>query len=341
MKAAIYNPYLDTFGGGERYSLSVASVLKDQGYQVYLEWKDSSIKEKLQKRFAIDLSGIEIVDDIKRGDKYDLCFWVSDGSIPTLKARKNFLHFQVPFKNVQKNILINRMKLFRVNKIIANSQFTKKIIDQEYGFKSIVIYPPVLVDKIKPVKKLNQILFVGRFSQLKQAKNHHILINAFKKFYDSGFNNWKLALAGGTDVGVGDYLSELKELSKNYPIEFYENLDFTEISKLYGRSKIFWSAVGYGSNDVKEPEKVEHFGISVVEAMAGGAIPVVFNAGGHKEIVMENENGYLWNEVSELISKTKRIIKDRELFENLSKNAIMQSKNFSYEKFEKELLKII
>jgi glycosyltransferase involved in cell wall biosynthesis len=341
MKAAIYNPYLDTLGGGERYSLSVASVLKKQGYQVYLEWKDNSIKEKLQKRFAIDLSGIEIIDDIKRGDKYDVCFWVSDGSIPTLKARKNFLHFQVPFNNVQKNILINRMKLFRINKIIANSQFTKKIIDQEYGFKSIVIYPPVLVDKIKPVKKLNQILFVGRFSQLKQAKNHHILINAFKKFYDSGFENWKLVLAGGTDVGVGDYLTKLKDLSKNYPIEFYENLDFTEISKLYARSKIFWSAVGYGLNDAKEPEKVEHFGISVVEAMAGGAVPIVFNAGGHKEVVMENENGYLWNGVSELISKTKRIIKDRELLENLSKNAVMQSKNFSYEKFEKELLKII
>lgn len=341
MKAAIYNPYLDTLGGGERYSLSVATVLKNHGYEVFIEWKDPLIKKKLEERFGIDLTGINFVDSIKRGDGYDLCFWVSDGSIPTLRARKNYLHFQVPFTNLNANTLINRMKFFRINKIICNSQFTKKFIDQEFKVNSIVIYPPALVEKIVPLKKQNQIIFVGRFSQLKQAKNHDILINAFKNLYDSGIVNWKLILAGGIDVGVGDYLEKLKEKSKDLPIEFYENTSFTEISKLYGKSKIFWSAVGYKIDEAKEPEKVEHFGISVVEAMATGAIPLVFNAGGHKEIINNSKNGFLWNNTKELLLHTKKLIKERELYLNISKNAIAQSKNFSYEKFEKTLLEII
>ena len=44
-KAAIYNPYLDTLGGGERYTLSFAKVLADEGWVVDVEWKDIKIKE--------------------------------------------------------------------------------------------------------------------------------------------------------------------------------------------------------------------------------------------------------------------------------------------------------
>ncbi|MFH1656622.1 MAG: hypothetical protein ABH956_02505, partial [Candidatus Nealsonbacteria bacterium] len=108
MKAAIYNPYLDTLGGGERYSISFAKILKEKGYEVFVQWKDLSIKEKLEERFGISLKGINFIPDIKRGDGYDSCFWVSDGSIPALKARKNYLHFQVPFKDVKGKSLINK-----------------------------------------------------------------------------------------------------------------------------------------------------------------------------------------------------------------------------------------
>ncbi|MGB6838898.1 MAG: hypothetical protein WBE27_01305, partial [Microgenomates group bacterium] len=77
MRAAIYNPYLDTLGGGERYSMGVARALANKGCRVNVEWKDSSIKERLEKRFGIDLSGVDFVKDVVRGDGYDVCFWVS------------------------------------------------------------------------------------------------------------------------------------------------------------------------------------------------------------------------------------------------------------------------
>ena len=132
MRAAIYNPYLDTLGGGERYSITVAKVLSGIGYKVDIEWDSDDIRKKLEERFGISLRDISFVDSINRGDGYDVCFWVSDGSIPLLKSRTNLLHFQVPFTNVRGKTLLNRMKLQRINKILCNSNFTKSCIDKDY-----------------------------------------------------------------------------------------------------------------------------------------------------------------------------------------------------------------
>lgn len=340
MKAAIVDQYLDTLGGGERYSLGIAQAFLSQGYRVDIEWKDKKIKKKLEDRFGIDLSEVNIKKDVGRGDGYDACFWISDGSIPTLRARKNFLHFQVPFQGVNGKSLLNKMKLFRIEKVIVNSYFTKEFIDKEYGVDGVVIYPPVSVDKIKPKRKENLILFVGRFSSLAQAKRQDILIKAFKKFHDSGYSDWKLVMAGGVEVGVRDEIEKFKKLAKGYPIDILQSPDFKKIKELYGKAKFFWSASGYGVKENKNPDKVEHFGITVVEAMAAGAIPIVYSAGGHKEIVADGENGFLWEKQSELVKTTKKLVEGKGI-RKLSKAAKKDSKVFEYDRFEAEFIKLI
>ena len=340
-KAAIVNPYLDTLGGGERYTLTFAKVLVDSGWKVDLEWKNIEIKKDLESRFGMDLENIEVVNDVKRGDGYDLCFWVSDGSIPTLRARKNFLHFQVPFHDVNGSSLLNKMKLFRINKIVCNSLFTKKVIDKEYGVDSMIIYPPVSIEEIKPKRKENLILSVGRFSQLKQSKRQDILIKAFKKIVDEGTKDWKLIVAGGIEVGVDDYLNKLEKTAEDYPIEIIKSPDFRTLKELYGKAKIFWSASGFEESEEKNPEKVEHFGITVVEAMSAGGVPIIFSAGGHKEIIQNNVNGFLWNSVYELIKKTRTLIDNKSLLRSISQKSRDDSQKFSNERFKKEFLALL
>jgi glycosyltransferase involved in cell wall biosynthesis len=338
MRAAIYNPYLDTLGGGERYTAIFAKVLAKNGYQVDVEWKEQGIKNLLERRFGINLDGINIVDDVKKGDGYDLCFWVTDGSIPILHARNNILHFQVPFHDVGGKSLLNRMKLFRINKIVCNSFFTKKFIDREYGVESIVIYPPVDAVGIKSKRKENVILFVGRFSQILQSKGQDVLIKAFKKIYDNGIKNWKLVLAGGVEVGVGDFVEKLRILAQGYPIEIIESPDFFTLKDLYGKSKIFWSASGFGENEEKNPQKAEHFGITVVEAMAGGVVPIAYDAGGHKEIVIEGENGLLWQTTTQLIKKTRDVILSPRKLRYMTLNTKKSAEKYSESSFEKNIL---
>lgn len=333
MKAAIYNPYLDTLGGGERYSMAVATTLVKNGYKVYVEWKDVSILSSLEKRFSIDLSNIEVISDIKRGDGYDVCFWVSDGSVPMLRARNNLLHFQIPHQNVNGNSLMNRMKMFRINKVICNSMFTKNFVDKEYGVDSKVVYPPVDVENFIPGKKENTILCVGRFSQLTQSKRQDVLIEAFKEFYDSGNRKWKLILAGGVEVGVDDFVDKIRRSSKGYPITIYQSPSFDRLTKLYAKSKIFWSASGYGVDEILNPEKVEHFGIVTVEAMSAGCVPIVYRAGGHKEII-NNKNGRLWTTIDELVKMTSELAKDRKLLENIAQIDLGDAGRYSYLEFE-------
>lgn len=340
MRAAIYNPYLDTLGGGERYTVAFAKVLFDANYQVDVFWKNENIRNKLQDRFGMNLVEINFVKDIKRGDGYDVLFWVSDGSIPLLRARHNFIHFQFPFKDVNGKSLMNKMKLYRVEKIICNSYFTKSFIDKEYGVNSIVIYPPVNVEKIVPKRKENIILYVGRFSQLTQNKGQDVLINSFKKFHKE-YGGWRLILAGGVEVGSDNFLDKLEKSTKDLPVEMIKSPSFDEIVKLYGKAKIFWSAAGYGVNEKKEPKRVEHFGITVVEAMSAGCVPVVFSAGGHKEIVADGENGFLWKKTRQLQKITKVLIENRKNMQDIFNNTLKSSRVYENERFEAEVLSLL
>lgn len=342
MRAAIYNPYLDSLGGGERYSMTFAKILADKGWHVDIGWKDSSIKNELEKRFGFNLNNMNFVSEIKRGDGYDVCFWVSDGSIPTLLARKNFLHFQVPFRNVDGGTLLNKMKLFRINKIICNSYFTKKFIDKEYGVTSLIIYPPVDVKQIKSGKKENLVLSVGRFSQLEQAKRQDVLVEAFKKLYDEAQDRkWKFVLVGGVEVGAADFVEKLKKQVVGYPISIVRSPSFKQLLNFYAKAKIFWSASGFGIDEEKEPAKVEHFGITVVEAMAAGCASFAYNAGGHKEIIKNSSSGFLWESVDSLLRETKKVIDSPKLFREISLNAQKASQEYSYEHFEEEVIKLV
>lgn len=341
--AAIYNPYLDTLGGGERYTLTFAKVLAESGFDVDIEWGDKAILEKLSLRFGLKLpSNIRIVDNVNRGENYDMIFYVTDGSIPTLRSRKNYLHFQVPFHDVNGKSLLNKMKLFRVEKIICNSKFTKNVIDKEYGVESEVLYPPVATDLYKPKRKVNQICYVGRFSELTQNKGHNILIEEFEKLTKNViFKDWKLVFAGGVEVGADEYLKELKLKAGDLNIEFVESPKVEQLKVVFGESKIFWSGAGYGVDEVKNPEKTEHFGITLVEAMSAGCVPIVHNAGGPKEIIINGENGYLWDSGRDLIRMTEDVISVKGLFTKISKNAFLSSKRFSYEEFKNQALQII
>jgi glycosyltransferase involved in cell wall biosynthesis len=341
MRAAIHNPYLDSLGGGERYTTSFAEALVKNGYSVDIEWKDVNIRKRLEQRFGKNFSQINFVPDVRRGDGYDLCFWVTDGSIPTLRARRNFLHFQVPFHKVGGNSLLNKMKLFRIDKIICNSKFTKEVIDKEYGVESIVIYPPVDVTKLIPKRKENIILSVGRFSELKQSKHQDILIKAFKRLVDGGLTDWRLVLAGGSEVGATELIEKLKNMAENYPIDIVESPDFSTLKDLYGKAKVFWTASGFGENEASSPEKVEHFGIVIVEAMAAGTIPMAFKAGGFKETIEDGVNGFLWEKTSELIRKTRAVINNPKSSRRVVKKAIGDSKLYSEERFGKEIAKIL
>lgn len=347
MKALVVSPYFKTLGGGERYTLTFAQALLDKNWSVDITLDDRNILTEAVKRFNLKLDGVRTIDlkeifkNTSRQKDYDLIFWVSDGSIPQMAGKMNLLHFQIPFHDVNGKNIFNKIKFRSIDKVICNSFFTKNIIDKEYGISGDVWYPPVGVEEFSSGEKKNYILAVGRFEKSMTEKRQDILIEAFKKMVKQGLRDWKLVLSGGCTEVNNSYLGSLRESAGNFPIEFKINVPFKELRSLYAEATIFWHAAGYGVDEEKYPEKVEHFGITTVEAMASGCVPVVINKGGQKEIIENGQDGFLWNTVEELKNFTLNIIEDDKLWNSLSAQAVKKSRDFSEDKFYEKVYELI
>lgn len=356
MKVAIYSPYLDTFGGGEKYVMTIAEVLSSQHVvEVLLDQHLESLggnylKNELSDRFNLNLKTVNFRRaPVGKGSSatsrffflknYDVLFYLTDGSIFYPTCKRNILHIQSPLVGQPAKSLWGQLKLGGWDLIIYNSEFTKNHSEKNWPNKSEVIYPPVDTDKIKALKKEKQILSVGRFFGYLKDKKQEILIKAFRKLMEAGeITGWSLHLAGAASKGDESYLGELKKIAQGYPIKFYPNIGYDELIKLYGHSSIYWHAAGFGEED---PTKMEHFGIATVEAMAGGCVPVVFNRGGQTEIVESGETGFLWDSFKDLEKFTILLTQDQSLMSKMSHHASAASKKFAKEKFEHEIINLL
>ena len=353
MKVAIYSPYLDTFGGGEKYMATIAEAFsKSSDVDVFLDKHLNSfgaefLKKKLADRFKLKLQNVNFIQaHIGKGSNffqrvsllrgYDLFFYLTDGSIFYPRAKKNILHIQTPLVGQSKSIM-GKIKLSGWDLIIYNSEFTKTHASKNWTISSKVIYPPVDVKGVKVLPKKKYIISVGRFFGYLKNKKHEVLIKTFKRLYENNLKDWSFHLAGGASEGDKPYLQELKMLSKSLPVKIYPNLEYDELMKLYGQSSIYWHAQGFEED---EPTKMEHFGITTVEAMAAGCVPVVIGKGGQTEVVEDSKSGFLWNSLEQLETKSLKLAQNQELLKKMSADAKKRSYDFSKERFVKEILSL-
>ena len=354
MKIGIYNPYLDDIGGGEKYMLSIAEHLAKNN-TVDIFWENKKDLEKVAERFSIDTSKLTLKENIfspkipflkrlKESAGYDAIFVLSDGSIPVVLSKKLLVHFQQPFPNIGPDFK-NNLKKIRVNSFFCNSNYTKRFIDKEFGINSRVLYPPVEI-KAKNTKKENIILNVGRFrvwdvttktgterKEIMDYKKQSVMVDVFKQMVDKGLKDWKFVLAVSVNEDESKIFKEFKKSTEGYPVEFLVNEKNNDLWDIYSKAKIYWHASGFGEDLDNHPEFAEHFGISTVEAMGAGAVPVVINAGGQKEIVENGKNGFLWDTLEELRSKTLELMSSKALMDKLSLRSKERAKDFSKDKF--------
>ncbi|HBB76259.1 MAG: hypothetical protein A2186_00615 [Candidatus Levybacteria bacterium RIFOXYA1_FULL_41_10] len=352
MKIGIYDPYLDDLGGGEKYMMMIAQCLSKQN-DVSVFWDNDSDLKGLLKRFSLDLSSVRVeknifskrvslIERLKITRKYDAIIVLSDGSIP-LVSTKLLVHVQQPLREMQTKSLLDKLKVSRVNSFFCNSKYTKSFIEERFSLKTKMIYPPISLMP-KELKKENIVLHVGRF-RVKSVENddykkQSVMLNAFKKMVDDGLKDWKFILAVSVWDKERDVFEKVKNDASGYPVEFLINKSNKELWDIYSKSKIYWHATGYGEDLDSHPEFAEHFGISTVEAMGAGVVPVVINAGGQKEVV-DIESGFLWDSLEELKDKTKELIDDPVLWEKMSKNARQKAKFFSNQDFCQKIQQLV
>lgn len=348
-KVGLYDPYLDTLGGGEKHILSILEVFAEQGFEIDILW-NNDLSDEIKKRFSFSS---QLIDQLKWVDKknlknlqpYDYFFYVTDGSYFFSRAKKNFVFCMVPNKKLYNLNLLNRLKLWNY-RFISNSPFTSSWL-KRWGVSSTVVLPYINDKLIKKnnIKKENIILSVGRFFPQLHSKNQGEMIRAFKKLkkMSKKFVDYKLVLAGGLRDSDLSYFEELKKLANNDPSIIFEiNISFDELYRLYGRSKYFWHFTGLGTDEKINPEKVEHLGITPLEAMASGCLTFCYKAGGPKELIKDNDNGFLFSNVDDLVNKMIKVNSN----ETIQKKVVTREfqfvqENFSYEVFKRNVLKLI
>lgn len=348
MRIGIYDPYLDDLGGGEKYMMTLALCLTGK-HEVTVFWDHKEDVMDLAKRFGMDVSRIKITPNIftqktsflKRflsTRKYDAIVFLSDGSIPFVGSKKLFLHIQQPLPLYQSKSVLGSWKISRVTEFFSNSEYTKSFLQKNFTHLIRVLYPPVAISSKNKIKK-NIILHVGRFrvidalTKVGDFKKQGFMIDAFKEMVDHGLKNWEFELAVSVMEKDREAFETLRRKAEGYPIRFFINKTNNELWDIYSTAKIYWHASGFGEDLIKHPEYAEHFGISTVEAMGAGAVPVVINSGGQKEIVTNEKDGLLWNSKKELQEKTLQLTKDMALLKKLSYAAKKRAANFSKEQF--------
>lgn len=348
-KVLLYSPYLDILGGGEKHILSILKVFDDEEYDINVAWDDPNIGRKISTRLHIKFSNLTFIPNflkthgrlsrLKELLKYDYFFYVTDGSYFFSQAKKNYIFAMYPKKDLYNMKFVNRLKLFNFS-VISNSEFTAKYIDRWFGKKPKVIYP--FIDEVflsiseKKLKKQKIILTVGRFFEHLHSKRQDVLIKSFKKLKQTNKNarNFKLVIAGGLKEKEDEFfLKKLQIMVKERDdISFLINPSFNKLFEIYKKSSIYWHAAGFGVDELTTPEKVEHLGITPLEAMASQCFVFCHDSGGPKRYIRDGETGFLYHSINELVEKTSAII-DRPDEKIIKKATAMIHENFSYKSF--------
>lgn len=223
--------------------------------------------------------------------------------------------------------------------IWAISEFSRHWIRRYWRRESAVLYPPIRCQDFTPGEKRAQILSVGRFFSGQHNKKHLEMVAAFKRMVDHGLQGWELHLAGGATPGEehAAHLERIRQATQGYPIFLHLDIPFSEMLQLYAQSAIYWHASGYGENEQREPVRFEHFGITTVEAMAAGCVPVVIGKGAQPEIVTHGVDGFLWRSLDELEELTSRLIRDEGLRQRLAGQARQTSLRYDRKHFDARL----
>ncbi len=234
--------------------------------------------------------------------------------------------------DLQQKVLENISKTYdsmmRNTTIVTNSNFSKRAIEERYGtaVKTIVVYPPVDVEKFRDIalhssKRENAILVVSRFSPDKQLENVIEICKILVK--DIGIDA-KMVLVGNIAAGDEKYLEKLKQLIRDYELEnnirIEVDVSFDRLLELMQKSKVYLHPL------IGEP-----FGISIVEAMSAGLIPVVPDEGGYTEFVPEYYQFHTHQQSADIIGKIL-IASDNDMQPERSQlsESVMKFSNESY-----------
>lgn len=351
----LYTPFAITPGGGERYLLTIASWLASNNVVTLIFPEKYSLLRLRQigNIFNLTLDRVKIVTyDESLALHYDIFISMGNQIVPDVPALAPVSLYicQFPFQTSQDYIYNQYNLLMGYKRYLAYSEFSKNHIRLSQSVLKLpvlpiqVAYPPCEINSY--FKKIHNkslvILSVGRFFSGGHCKNHHLLIPVFKVLLERLRKEGVTAeyhIAGSIHPNKDslEYFQSVKALIGNLPVTLHPNIDSASLSNLYSNAHIYWHGTGMDKTINIGPESLEHFGISIVEAMSYGCVPIAYAKGGPSEIITHSKNGFLFEDVADILNYTIKLTSSSSLFDEISNEAFARANDFSTSKFIKSI----
>lgn len=379
MRIAVLHHSLNLAGGAERLCLSAMEALKARGHRVSLvtvertDWP--SIQDKFgslvrpdeevyfsaqllsQKLKSIPLaSGYFLIfamqlASTRLGRKYDLTLNTFGDAIDSF-ADVSYVHFplraalefsQVPafthaslwrFLGPIYNVAMSVCEEMSPSRLLlTNSVFMKDVIRKSLHRVPVVVYPPVDVESFSRGKGADKddglVVVVASYAPKRHLEQIPLIAKYAEcaRFVVIGKTNEysELTLRGLEDriatLGVGDRVTLLK------------NLPFGELLEILSRAKVYLHVMPF-----------DHFGISVVEAMASGCVPVVPRSGGPWMDILGGEQGvfgFSYESAAEAGVQIERLINDEALRRRIAEKASLRAREFDKSVFMRRLADVV
>ncbi|WP_298277023.1 glycosyltransferase family 4 protein [Ferroplasma sp.] len=226
------------------------------------------------------------------------------------------------YGNIKNKIIFNFIKksgmynIYNNANFLVNSNYTLQISRKLFPLLNIkpnlmrLIYIPVeYVENIDlSIKDKNLVISIGRIDM---RKNYEVLLRIAEKL-----KNYRFIIAGALNRGDEEYY---RNLIKNKPdnVEIKANINEYEKIELLKKASIYIHL-----------NRRENYGISILEAMSYGSVPVVPESGGPWEDIIEyGKYGYGFNSVDEAVEQITNIDF------NIEKTIIDSMDRFSFKNF--------
>ncbi|XWS56752.1 hypothetical protein CRYUN_Cryun09bG0112400 [Craigia yunnanensis] len=227
--------------------------------------------------------------------------------------------------------------------VMVNSSWTQSHIEKLWEIPERIkrVYPPCDTSRLQelPLERLVETPKIISVAQFRPEKAHGLQLEAFSvaiKKLDEDLPRPKLQFVGSCrNKSDEERLQNLKDkaiqLNIHEDVEFHKNVMYRDLVRLLG------GAVA-GIHSMID----EHFGISVVEFMAAGAIPIAHNSAGPKmDIVLDEDGqqtGFLAQSVEDYADAILKIVRMPECERlKIATAARRRSNRFSEQRFFDDL----
>lgn len=295
----------------------------------------TSVQFKAYRRYKKEFEGkVDLVIDEVHGIPFFTPFYVKEKKVALIcEVAGDLWNIAVRFPFNILGRIIERIYPFLYSKIkiITISESSKKELSG-IGFRTtqINVIPmgsnSKIIDSLPVKEKKPTLVFLSRLSKSKGVGDAIQSVAILKKEFPS----LTLWIIGRGDKG---FKKELNDLIGNLRIQ--NNVKFWNYVSEEKKEELLTKA-----HILLMPSAKEGWGLTIHEAGARGTPAIVYDVPGLRDVVKDNVNGIVCkvNSAKDLAKNTKRLLKNKDLYEKLQNGAIDERKKHTWDKTVSQFL---